>query len=123
MNMITNNPITTKDVDLAGKIFCPNIGTIIGKTTRSKPIPVVDEMIDIPSELVQVQEDEILTLDGMTVNSPKFLTTIAKHLYYWTAHYMPSTTAESYQSAIEDRISVYRMGGFWVVEIHCDNEF
>ena len=80
-------------------------------------------MIDIPSELVQVQEDEILTLDGMTVNSPKFLTTIAKHLYYRTAHYMPSTTAESYQSAIEDRISVYRMGGFWVVEIHCDNEF
>jgi len=42
-------------------------------------------MIDIPSELVQVQEDVILTLDGMTVNSLKFLTTISKHLYYRTA--------------------------------------
>jgi len=96
MNMITNNPITTKDVDLAERIFGTDRGTIKGKTTRRKPIPVVEDMIDIPSELVQVQEDVILTLDGMTVNSLKILTTISKHLYYRTAHYMPSTTAESY---------------------------
>jgi hypothetical protein len=57
---------------------------------------MVDDMIDNPYALVQVQEDVILTLDGMTVNSLKFLTTIPKHIYYQTAHYMPSTTAESY---------------------------
>jgi len=78
-------------------------------------------MVDIPSELVQVQEEVILTLDGMTVNSQKFLT-ISIHLFYQTAHYMPSTMAESYRAAIEDVISVYRMGGFQVVEIHFDNE-
>jgi len=59
----------------------------------------------------------------MTVNSLKFLTTISKHLYYQTAHYMPSTTSQSYQAAIEDVTSVYRMVGFQVVEIHCENEF
>jgi len=56
MNMITNNPITTKDIDLAERIIGPDIGTIKGKTTRRKPIPVVDDMIDIPYELVQLQE-------------------------------------------------------------------
>ena len=34
-------------------------------------------MIEIPSELVQVVEDVILTLDGMTVNSLAFLTAIS----------------------------------------------
>ena len=72
---------------------------------------------------MQVQEDVILTLDGVTVNHLKVLTTISKHLFYWIAHYMPSTTAESYGAAIEDVISVYRMGGFQVVEKHCDNDF
>ena len=80
-------------------------------------------MIEIPSELVQAQEDVIMTLDGMTVNSLKSLTTISKHLFYWTAHYMPSTTAESYCTAIVDVIRVYRIGGIQVVEIHCNNEF
>jgi len=47
---------------------------------------------------VQVQEDVILTLDGMTVNSLKYLTTISKHLFYWTTHYMSSTMAESYHA-------------------------
>jgi len=28
MNMITNNPITTKDINLAKRIFGPDIGTI-----------------------------------------------------------------------------------------------
>ena len=95
---------------MAESIFGPDIGTVKGKTTRRKPIPVVDDMIEIPSELVPVQEDVTLTLDGITVNSLTFLTTISKHLFYCTTHYMPSTMAESYHAAIEDIISVYEMG-------------
>ena len=44
-------------------IFGPYIGTIKWKTTRTKPVPVVDDIIEIPSELVQVQEDVIFS-DG-----------------------------------------------------------
>jgi len=60
MNMITINPIKTKDIDLVERIFGPDIHTIKGKTSRSKPIPVVDNIINISSESVQVQEDVIL---------------------------------------------------------------
>jgi len=56
MIIITNNLITTKGVDLAERIFGHDIETIKGKPTRRKPIPVVDDMIDILSELVQIHE-------------------------------------------------------------------
>jgi hypothetical protein len=48
MNMIKNNPVTTADVELAEKIFGPDIATLKGKTTRRKPVPVVEDYIDIP---------------------------------------------------------------------------
>jgi len=32
--MITNNPITAKDIDLAERIFGPDKGTIKGSTSR-----------------------------------------------------------------------------------------
>jgi hypothetical protein len=75
-------------------------------------------MIEIPTELVQVQKDVILTMYGMTGNSLKFLTTILKHLFYWT-----STTAASYNTTVADVISVFIKGGFAMVEINRDNEF
>ena len=51
MNAIANNPVTTDDINLAEKIFGRDIGAIKGKTTRRKPVPVVDDYIDILSLL------------------------------------------------------------------------
>ena len=38
-NAIANLKVTTRDVDLAEKIFGPDLGTLKGKTTRRKPLP------------------------------------------------------------------------------------
>ena len=45
MNTIGDNPVTTKDIDLAEKIFGPDIGRLKGKSTRQKPVPVVNDVI------------------------------------------------------------------------------
>jgi hypothetical protein len=55
MNLINNNPITTKDIELAEKIFGQDIGSSKGKTTCHTPAPVVEDYIDIPKELVETQ--------------------------------------------------------------------
>ena len=123
MNLIRNNSITTEDVNLATKIFGQDISTIKGKTTRRKPLPVMDDSIDIPHELISVNEEAKLFMDGITVNSLKFLSTISENLYYRTAHYMPNTRTDKYRRAVNDVLSVYRQGGFQVTEIRCDNEF
>jgi hypothetical protein len=122
-HLIQDNPVTTNDVDLAEHILGPDVGTVKGKTTRRKPLPIIDEHIEIPEELISVQEDITLAIDGITINSLKFLSTISRNIYYRTVHYMPTTEAKNYQTNIMDVCGVYCRGGFQVTDILCNNEF
>ncbi len=123
MNMIRDNPVTTKDVDLAEQVFGPDIGTIKGKTTRRKPIPVSDHHIKIPEEMVSLHQHVTLAIDGITINSLKCLFTMSGDIYYRTLNYMPDIKALQYRTALKDVCGVYQRGGFQVTNILCDNEF
>jgi hypothetical protein len=123
MNLIRNNIVTTEDVNLATKAFGAEIGNIKGKTTRSRPKPVMSNIIEIPDELLEVQRDVTLSMDGMMVNSLKFLTTISHEIFYRTAQYVSSAVASVYDQRLEEIIRLYKHGQFQVTEIHCDNEF
>ena len=123
MNAIENNPVTTQDIDLAEKIFGPDIGALKGKSTRCSPIPVVDDEIDIPRELIRSQRDITLCIDGMKVNGIWFLTTISRNLYYRTAHYIQQQTSECYKTTLMEVVRIYNRAGMRVSRIHADNEF
>ncbi len=118
MNLIKNCPITTKDIDIAEKIFGQAISAIKGKTTRTTPTPVV-----IPPELVAAQKDVILCIDVIKVNGLHFLATISKNLFYRTAQYVQSHTSATYHKSLQSVFAAYKLGGFCVSKIRCDNEF
>ena len=88
MNTITNSPVMTADVDLAEKIFGPDIAPIKGKATQRKPMPVTSDVIEIPKELISAQHHVTLCMDGMKVNGLWFLTTISRNIYYRTAQFV-----------------------------------
>ena len=123
MNTINNNPVTTDDIKIAEKLFGPDIGTLKGKTTRRKPLPVVNDYIEIPKELIQAQREVTLCMDGMKVNGQSFLTTISRNIMYRTAQWVKNQTAEVYRDALIQVFRVYNTGGFKITTIHCDNEF
>jgi hypothetical protein len=101
MNAIKNNPVTTEDVNIAKKIFGPDIATLKGKTTRRAPIPIIEDRIEIPRELITAQYSVTLCIDGMKVNDISFLTTISKNLMYQTARYVQRPLASIYLKCLQ----------------------
>ena len=85
MNLIKNSEITSEDVNLAEKVFGPDVGALKGKTTRTTSPPIKSQVIEIPDELLKLQEEITLRIDSIYVNGLRFLTTIAHDLYYRTA--------------------------------------
>jgi hypothetical protein len=122
-NSIKNVPITVKDIDLAEQIFGPDLGTLKGKTTRRKPLPMVTDQVALPPELYDAQQDVDLCVDVMFVNELPYFTSISRRIMYRTAQFMQSRTVDSLQSSIDTVFRVYNSGGFTISDIYCDNEF
>jgi hypothetical protein len=97
INLIKNNVVTTTGANLATKAYGPDVGPIKGKTTRGKPTSVTSNIVEIPNELLEVQQDLKLSMDGLTVNSLKFLSTISHDLYYMTTQYFTKPVASVYK--------------------------
>jgi len=85
MNLIKNNSVTTEDINLAAREFGPDVATIKGETTRSNPAPADSNLLEIPDEFLETHQDVTILMDGLTVNSLKFLSTILHDIYYQTA--------------------------------------
>ena len=45
MNLIKNNPIRNENIKLDEKVFGPDVGTIKEKTTRRRPLLVIEDYI------------------------------------------------------------------------------
>ena len=112
-----------KDIVMAEKIFGPDVGNLKGKRTRRNPIPVVDNQIKIPRDLIRSQQGIHLCIDRMKVNGLVFMPTISWNLYYRTASYMPNQTASQYKDELSGVICYYNRVGLRIECIHADNEF
>jgi hypothetical protein len=107
MNLVKDNPIRIEDIKLAKDIFGPDVATLKGKTTRRKPLPVVENYIIVPRELIQAPQHVTLAKDGMTINGLKFPATISKNIYYWTVQYIPTNIVEIYREIIRSLVVMY----------------
>ena len=103
MNLIKNNIVTTQDVNLASKAYGPNMSTIKVKTTGNKPTQVANNMIKILDKLLEVQQDVVLSIDRVVVNSLNVCTSIIHEIYYRTAQYVQQPVAEIYRKLMDEK--------------------
>ena len=123
MNMIKNCPVTTKDIDLAEKIFGPDIASLKGKRTWCKLTPVVQDIIEIPHELMEAQQDIDLCFNTLYINKLPFLVTVSKCILYCTIKWLPDETSASYAKALKTVIWLYLQADFQIATMSCDQEY
>ena len=122
-NLIQNCPVTIEDVIIAEKIFGPDISSLKGKSTRTKPKPVVEDVIDIPPEIKKENKEIVLCMDTMFINKEIFLTTIDKSIKFRSLIPMASKSSDEYYKAIDVIMRHYNKADFRIKRIECDREY
>lgn len=68
INLIKDDEVTIEDVTLVEKVHRLDIESIKGKTTQVKPTPVIFQTIDILKELININQDITISIDGLKIN-------------------------------------------------------
>ena len=122
-NIIKNCPVTAEDVNIAEKIFGGDIGALKGKTTRRRPTPVREDLVEIPPELLQQHQDITYCMDIMYVNGMPMMTGIDRSIRFRSLVPLNSRVAEEMYRALDVILRAFNKRGYNIKTIHCDGEF
>ncbi len=121
--LLTNCPITIRDVENANQIFGPDLANLRGKTTRAKPDHVRVKYARIPKDFIQLHKYVTLVTDVMFVNGLPFLVTSSRGISLVTIKHLPSRTAKRLVHTLEQVFKIYGLAGFVVQTTMMDMEF
>ena len=122
-NIFKNCPVTVADVDVAERIFGPDLGTLKGKSTRRAPLPVVDDNVAIPPEILEEHKDLVLCMDLMYINGMPLFTSIDRSIKFRSVVPIKNRSSTELYQALDVVFRRYNEAGFAITTVHCDQEF
>ena len=105
--MIQNCPVNVQDVMNCEAIYSPDIYTLKGKSTRSKPLPIVSDYVEIPRKLKARHEYAELCADVMYIQGITFLVTVSKQLKFITVERLKSRARMEFAEKFDNVFRVY----------------
>ena len=81
---------------------------------------VASQVIETPDELIRVNEEITLSIDGLNVNNLEFLITMSHYVRYRSAARLMSTGHKSVYERIEEICLLHMRSGFHGTEIRSD---
>ena len=79
---------------------------------ETHPSPVVEDIVEIPAELVFRQHLVDLYIDTFYVDGLPFLTSISKRILYRTCNRLVDRVMKHYRSALEEIFKIYESSRF-----------
>jgi hypothetical protein len=122
-NQIKVFPVTVQDIDVARKIWGKNIAALKGKTTRSKSIPVARDYVKVPTELMKLHKEVLLTTDIFFVNKIPFFLTLSRKICFTAVNHLADRTVPQIFKAFKEMYQYYLERGFHIKTVHADVEF
>jgi len=84
--MLPNCPITKADIIRAEDILGPNLGSLKGKMTRTKPSRlIINTHNKLPAEMLEKHGDVTLAADIMYINTISFMLMTLRAIHFGTA--------------------------------------
>jgi hypothetical protein len=123
LNMIKDCPVVKEDVVLAKKFFGKDKAVFKGKTTMTRPKPVIHVTIEIPKALKMAQKEVMLCVNTFFVNKMPFIHTISDRIHYRTSQWVPDREAITYWKYLKVVCKVYTKAGFKIRYVCADPEF
>jgi hypothetical protein len=118
--LLTDCPVTRRDISIANAIFGPDIGSLKCKTARQGATRVETTMTGIPATIMSHYWNLVLGGNLMFVNKILFFTTISRHSMFGTCEqYYNKTTL----AAIKQVKSVIAKRGFQILHMLMDGQF
>jgi len=110
--LLTNCPVTVRDIDNANQIFGPDLANLRGEMTRTKPECIRVEYVQIPWDFVQLHKYVTLVVDVMFMNDLPFLVTSSRGLSLVTIEHLPLRAAKRLVQTLERVFKIYATAGF-----------
>jgi hypothetical protein len=122
-NMIRNCPATPTDITTSNKIFGPDVASLIGKTVRQQPAPVLTDYVEIPQPIIDLNKDVNLAADVMFVCGLCFMDSTSRTLKFTTIEHVPRRTKPMLVKSLNKVFNIYNSRNFKVITALVDREF